>query len=316
MPVKLSEIQNYAFSNCKKLNIEKIGGTYDGLTYEVIIGGHSFYNCENIKKLSITLSRFEGDSSFENCINLESVEFEYNKPMFNGSYTFRNTALKSVELTRGTMFDARARGTYMDCKKLVSVNMTGVEACPYMFAGCISLKLENVHIDSIGEFNGYPSGIFKDIPMETVYIEKNSGQIGIEAFNTIGAKEYVVEEGNQFYSAIDGMLVQGANLMQFNSGRTGDVIIPKQITRISSSSMTNGSIDALYIHAGVTVIDPYAISLDVKDIYFEGNTIPFDNSIIVGENTVVHCKADSRVYKYCIDNNIKVDTENLWDGIN
>ncbi len=319
-PQKMNEIGAYAFSGCKKLVIDAIGGVYDRVSYFVKIGDHAFYNCESIKNLTLHLEWFYGDSSFENCVNLESVEYVYNQPMFCGNFTFRNTGLTSVTLKKGTSFDGNGKhgyGTFMDCKKLTYVSLErGVRPCAYMFANCTALSLDNVHIYSAeGSTQEYPAGIFSGIYAERVYLSKYAN-VGTNAFDTVGTIEYIVEEGNihGFY-ALDGMLMQGSILMQFPSGKTGSVYLPKEISRIYPGAMSRGTLDALYISANVKTIDSNAIKLHVKDIYFEGNTTMLDNSLTADADTVVHCVADSNVYRYCTQNGILTDTENVWDGV-
>lgn len=152
LPQSIETIQNYAFENCSSLTYINIP---NGVTW---IGESVFKDCTSLTKVNIPngITHF-GSCVFTNCSSLESVDFPEVVGGNCGVCIFEECSnLTSVRWYSSSI----PPGTFYNCKKLVSVqmssNVSGIY--PYAFKGCenmTTLELpSSIKIVGVGFING------------------------------------------------------------------------------------------------------------------------------------------------------------------
>lgn len=129
--------------------------------------------------------------------------------------------------------------TFDQCSKLreVSLPESLEEICDMAFAGCMAL--EKIHI---------PAGVTS---------------IGPQAFTyCMGLKEIEVDEDNNDYSSIDGILYDklGTVLIKYPAGRTGEAELPWDLMEIGEWAFEWCAVSKIYIPEGVMKIGSRAFS--------------------------------------------------------
>jgi len=182
LPSGIRSIQNYSFRNCVSLLSVDIpyGATR--------IGKLAFYNNTNLKKVTLpnTITYID-DSAFGNCESLESFRFPNSIEKFGIRLGVLHgcTNLKEVILPEP---DNEVRlyelnSTFSGCSSLQRIHIPkSVFSMSGCFDGCTSLSV--VHFDESEDNISCPIesstsfSLFKDCPLDTVYIGRN--------FNTNG----------------------------------------------------------------------------------------------------------------------------------
>lgn len=172
LPKYLKKIDNFAFSNCSKLNVSRIPRN---VSY---IGDYAFAgtSCEEID-LSDTKIHQINQCAFKNCTNLVNIKLSKNtrtikESAFEGCGNL--TTVEQDKLSQIVNYNLETIGdsAFKDCKELSDIPYSGVSYVgDYAFAGCyinsnsnsdkeeIEIKLNNIEHIGVGCFSG--SGITK-----------------------------------------------------------------------------------------------------------------------------------------------------------
>lgn len=107
---------------------------------------------------------------------------------------------------------------------------------------------------------------------------------GVDLFNgSIYLENIFVEEGNAFYSSVDGVLcdASGTTLIHFPNGRRGNYVVADRIVVISDYAFTGHRLSGVVFHAGVTSIGVNAFysCYDLESITFKGGLLPAELTI-------------------------------------
>jgi hypothetical protein len=144
---------------------------------------------------------------------------------------------------------------------------------------------------------GIEASAFFDADFTSVTIPSSVTTIGDRAFySTDLLTSITVEEANQNYSSLDGVLFdkQKTSLISYPIGKTGTTYsIPSSVTSIEANAFNNGSsLNSVTIPSGTTSIGTYAFwNAPHLNVYFLGNApTTVGNSAFEGVNGKVYIK--------------------------
>ncbi|MBQ8142242.1 MAG: leucine-rich repeat protein [Bacilli bacterium] len=137
-----------------------------------------------------------------------------------------NPYIENVDLPNGfTTFT----GTFKNCTSLINVSIPeGVTRIENIFDGCF--KLESLKFPNSLEYLLYSNSTgFKN-----VFLPKNVNFFGFHFF-PMYTESFIVDEENEYYQSRDGVLYSKdlTTLVEFPFLKTGELVIPKQTTRIT-----------------------------------------------------------------------------------
>lgn len=110
---------------------------------------------------------------------------------------------------------------------------------------------------------------------------------GVDLFNgSIYLENIFVEEGNKYYSSVDGVLCDatGTTIIHFPNGRRGEYVVGNRITAIASYAFSGHRLSSVVFHSGVSSIGENAFygCYNLESITFKGGLLPAE--LTVGEN--------------------------------
>lgn len=270
IPETVTEIGEYAFSNCETLRNIQLPENLE------IIGDRAFQNCSILKRLSLPSAlTYLGSYAFQYCYDLTDVEIPAGIGTIQ-SYTFRNcTSLQTVKIAE---------------------SVTAINA--YAFSGCNSLKkisvpetvtsiAENAFRDVICESAGpagggydyefawkdaIPENAFRDIASITsVVIPEGITSIGRYAFSRSGVKKIElpdsVTEADEycFYDCdnlTDVIWSSSASTIPYrcfySCSSLAHITIPEGVISIGSYAFRDTGLESLILPETVTEVSEYS----------------------------------------------------------
>ena len=199
IPNSVTEIGMEAFSNCRYLTSVVIGNSLkemsvamfmdcDSLTsVEIgnsvtVIGELAFGNCTSLTNIEIPNSvEFIGNGAFRNCTGLTSVEIGNSVTVIDSNAFYGCTSLTSVEI--GNSVELIGNGAFDGCTSLTNIEIpNSVEFIGNgAFNSCTGLKnlivedgCETLYVGySYNDDGDVSGGLFKDCPIETLYLGRN-----------------------------------------------------------------------------------------------------------------------------------------------
>ena len=288
IPDGVKTIGDYAFNDCTGLesitipeSVEKIGrsaffyctrlenvNVSDGIK---TIGDGAFFGCYSLKSFKITESvNSVGEYAFGRCSELKSVTVEngiksVSNQMFAdcnslneivlpnsiesiGRRAFLNCqALKKFQLPDS--IETIADYAFYSCSQLKSLSISAKTIGDYAFSFCS--ELESVNFSDKLEIIGDES--FNSTGLSEVSVPSAVSHIGERAFATNKIEKITVDENNQYYTSIDGVL--------FNKSET-EIIDYPNYTQAESYAVPQS----------VTSIGEYAFGGDMQSL--KNVTIP------------------------------------------
>ena len=263
----LTSIGSYAFQDCDSLTELNLKGNG-----ETVINYSAFYHNDALKKISLAGIKTIDNYAFQNCGNLNSVNFGEGL-LSIGSYAFYNCPnIETVSLPESlTTINS---GAFRECSKLTSIDIPNkvTELNDYTFANCTSLK--NVSIGS-----GCTS------ISSTAFLDSNA------------IEKIIVAGDNANYSSVDGALLnkEKTSIILYPKSKSGEFVIPDTVTSISDHAFDNiPNLTKVTIGANVKTIGASAFQNcnSLETVIFKDSDT---TKKTIGEYAFYNCPALSKV---------------------
>ena len=321
----LTSIGKYAFYNCIALTELNLKGNG-----ETVIDFRAFYCNNALKKISLAGIKTIDNSAFEDCGDLNSVNFGEGL-LSIGSCAFQNCRdLNSVNFGEG----------------LLSIGSYAFENCPNIETVCLPESLTTIGSEAFKDCSKLTS---IDIPNKVTKLNDNtfanctslknvsigSGCTSISSTAFVGSnaiEKIIVAGGNANYSSVDGALLnkEKTSIILYPKSKSGEFVIPDTVTSISDHAFDNvPNLTKITIGANVKTIGARAFqncnSLETV-IFKDSDTI----KKTIGNYAFYKCPALSKVdfgnavksigsYSFAVNDSIKSielpdSLESIGDG--
>lgn len=282
IPDSVKIIGDYAFNDCTGLesitipeSVEKIGrsaffyctrlenvNVSDGIK---TIGDGAFFGCYSLKSFKITESvNSVGEYAFGRCSELKSVTVEKGIKSVSNQMFADCTSLNEIVLPNS--IESIGRRAFLNCSALESFELPDSidTIADYAFYGCSGINNLSISAKTIGDYafsicsqlesvsfsdnlETIGDEAFKSTCLSEVSIPSAVSDIGERAFATNKIEKINVEEDNQYYTSIDGVL--------FNKSETEIIDYP------------NYTVAEFYaVPQSVTSIGEYAFGGDIPSL--------------------------------------------------
>ena len=241
IPDSVKIIGDYAFNDCTGLesvnipeSVEKIGksaffyctrlenvNVSDGIK---TIGDGAFFGCYSLKSFKITESvNSVGEYAFARCNELKSVTVENGIKSVSNQMFADCTSLNEIVLPNS--IESIGRRAFLNCSALENLELPdSIETiADYAFYGCSQIKSLSISAKTIGDYafslcsqlesvsfsdnlETIGDEAFKSTGLSEISIPSAVSHIGERAFATNKIEKINVEEDNQYYTSIDGVL--------------------------------------------------------------------------------------------------------------
>lgn len=125
---------------------------------------------------------------------------------------------------------------------------------------CYSAKFKTVDLNDATTIGN--KALYQCNNLETIYIPEGVSEIPEGSIDGKKMQNYIVDENNEYYSSIDGVLYTKDKdvLLQFPIGRTGSYTIPTgyNTTTIGARAFLSSNLTSIEITEGITTINEYA----------------------------------------------------------
>ena len=344
----LTSIGSYAFYNCIALTELNLKGNG-----ETVIDFRAFYCNDALKKISLAGIKTIDNSAFEDCGDLNSVNFGEGL-LSIGSCAFQNCRdLNSVNFGEGLLSIGSC--AFQNCRDLNSVNFGegllsigsyAFENCPNIETVCLPESLTTIGSEAFKDCSKLTS---IDIPNKVTKLNDNtfanctslknvsigSGCTSISSTAFVGSnaiEKIIVAGGNANYSSVDGALLnkEKTSIILYPKSKSGEFVIPDTVTSISDHAFDNvPNLTKITIGANVKTIGARAFqncnSLETV-IFKDSDTI----KKTIGNYAFYKCPALSKVdfgnavksigsYSFAVNDSIKSielpdSLESIGDG--
>ena len=241
IPDGVKTIGDYAFNDCTGLesitipeSVEKIGrsaffyctrlenvNVSDGIK---TIGDGAFFGCYSLKSFKITESvNSVGEYAFGRCSELKSVTVENGIKSVSNQMFADCTSLNEIVLPNS--IESIGRRAFLNCSALESFELPDSidTIADYAFYGCSGINNLSISAKTIGDYafslcsqlesvsfsdnlETIGDEAFKSTGLSEISIPSAVSDIGERAFATNKIEKINVEEDNQYYTSIDGVL--------------------------------------------------------------------------------------------------------------
>lgn len=282
IPNGVKIIGDYAFNDCTGLesvnipeSVEKIGksaffyctrlenvNVSDGIK---TIGDGAFFGCYSLKSFKITESvNSVGEYAFGRCSELKSVTVENGIKSVSNQMFADCTSLNEIVLPNS--IESIGRRAFLNCSALESFELPDSidTIADYAFYGCSGINNLSISAKTIGDYafslcsqlesvsfsdnlETIGDEAFKSTCLSEVSIPSAVSHIGERAFATNKIEKINVEEDNQYYTSIDGVL--------FNKSETEIIDYPNYT-----------GADSYAVPQSVTSIGEYAFGGDIPSL--------------------------------------------------
>lgn len=218
---KVSVVEPYAFKGCERLTYADVGnGT-------ICIGDYAFYNCTSLEQLDGGENIYViGEYAFYGCAKLKSLAVPQ-KTVSLGSYAFGGCAsLESITLPEG--LETFGDYAFENCVSLKEIDIPGSVVGIYrgVFSACTSLRTftGGEGLSGFGAAFFYGCTALSNIAYP---FSETFTVIGDSAFQECGSVTKLCD--SPYVTTIGGYAY-------FESGISGDVVIPSNITSIEEKA--------------------------------------------------------------------------------
>ena len=239
LPDTLTEIQYYAFKNSKLKSIT--------IPDNVIrIGSYAFENTD-LETIEIGVNsklQYIDQYAFNLCENLNNIYLP-SSLISIGTGAFRKSGLQNVIFGEDINLEEIPEECFMGTK-LVNVTLPNSITLINHSAFRDIETLNNVVFGS-SDVN-IMTNVFYNSGLTEVNIPSNVQYIG--EYSLVGLKnlkEFIVDENNKYYKAIDGALYtkDGKKIIAYPAGKTGDIVLPSSIETIGFGAFENSSLSSV-----------------------------------------------------------------------
>lgn len=300
MPATVKLIDTYAFRNSNALTQITIPNSVTELGTEV------FAECSSLETVVLSNSLTSiSEKAFSKCTALSNVEIPISVTSIEGSAFYYCTGLTSIVipnsvtnladwafcgagLTSVTLSDGITNlgSAFQFCSALKSLEIPyGVVSIgERAFAGCKALK-EITIPNSVTTLEDYS---LSGASLSSVYIPASVTKIGFRALAIDNMPTIEVDEANEIYSSVDGVLFdkQKKTLIQFPRGKRGSYTVPSGVETIADAAFY----DCTYL-TSITV--PGSVTTIGDNAFY---TCHFLRSVEIGENVTYIGKS---CFHYC-----------------
>lgn len=325
IPYGVKIIGDYAFNDCTGLesitipeSVEKIGrsaffyctrlenvNVSDGIK---IIGEGAFFGCYSLKFFKITESvNSVGEYAFGRCSELKSVTIKNGIKSVSNQMFADCTSLNEIVLPNS--IESIGRRAFLNCAALENLELPDSidTIADYAFYGCSQIKSLSISAKKIGNYTfslcsqlesvrfsdnleTIGDEAFKGTDLSDVSIPSAVSDIGKRAFVTNKIKKINVDENNQYYTSIDGVLFNKSEteIIDYpNYTEAEFYAIPQSVTSIGEYAFSGDvpSLKTIVIPDTITKIGNSAF----MDFYgLEYINIP-DSVTVIGDNAFNGC---------------------------
>ena len=255
----VTEILQFMFYPCTSLTNVTLGAGVERIAY------NAFWNCAALKDVNLpaSLTLIE-NSAFWGCSSLESVRIPEHATV--QYFAFHScTGLESVYIGKGATLQ---NNVFVDCTGIKSGNVAASEATPLrrklkmMSASAKGMPLlgasSNPDATTLGDYAFYGCSDLESVALGSTVEDIGGGVFaGCPKLTTV-----TVEEGNDSYMAVDGMLLtkDGSTLVCAFGSETS-VSVTSSVTRVSSGAFAGYStLRSVVLPSGVVTIGEAAFS--------------------------------------------------------
>ncbi len=194
----------------------------------VNMGSYTFYNCVELKEVTMPSLGTLGDYTFFGANKLEKVTFG-NKAKTTGNYTFARTPVTTVTL--GGEVASLGYGLFYDCRQLESVTLpVGARTIDGLaFYGCRKLT-EVVGIDRVRVFG---EGAFYGTALT---------ELTLTAAEEIGRMAFATENGSKAnYSVISIPAVKAIDAQAFYNSQITTIALPASLEKLGYAAFASSN---------------------------------------------------------------------------
>lgn len=294
LPETIVSIGDDAFNGCSAMVRAELPDGQSHIFFR--IGESAFYGCESLTEITIPNGTHSlPKSAFGECRSMVSIELpvglNYIYNSFNGCDSVRSLELPreycgSLSFLNGMggleevtavdgrtglheMHDGAVYDIGMDTLLFIPIAMEGTLTIP---EGVTSIDGENIICNEL----------------ERLVIPSTVTDVG-DLHYISGLEEIVVADGNTAYSTVDGALTDasGSTLILFPSGRTGDYVLPEEISHLSRFSFYYSSLESVTIDHHVTADIQVFTASFLREV-----TTP---ATVATENSFAYCRELQKV---------------------
>ena len=291
VPKSVVEVGDYAFANCKSLELVEFDsesqlttlGNYLFSNSEMLknvslptgltsISDYMFYGCSSLESISALKSTKIGSNAFNNCVKLAHANFSKNLTEIDESAFFSCFSLESFKLYANITLGQKV---FKGCSGLTNVEFEeGFESLPsYTFQNCSSLTSITLpqSLKSIGNY------CFNGTKLTEVTIPCNVEELGWNIFDglktLVSAKVEapIVELGDSLFESCTNLenveLAEGIEFIAYNCfyecKALKEIKLPESLVSIGSSAFQGSGLETI------------TLPKNVKDVgvYYYGDTI-------------------------------------------
>lgn len=285
------------------------------------IGDQAFWDVINLEKITFSESiEFLNFGAITACQKLKEIVTNDNLRYIR-SYAFQtNKALEKITL--GNNVEVIENDAFYYCSSLKEINIPAslTEIGNNVFGGCTSLQ--NIIVDDKNSVYSSINGVLysKDATSLLQYplgktdssftIPKATVNITAGAFaGCIAIKEFLVEEGNTNYIAIDGVLFTSDSVLHsYPLAKVGnEYVVPSHTLKIGDQAFMRSKLEKVVLNEGLTEIGfrAYAWCSKLKSINIPETVTVIDNmalfstaieSLVIPDNV---CVLRAQAFDYC-----------------
>lgn len=292
IPNGVKTIDDYAFNDCTKFKNITIPESVN------TVGEYAFARCNGLEKVTIE-SGIKGISNqmFKDCSSLKEVILP-NSIENIGRKAFSNcSALENLSLpdSVNTIDD----NAFYSCSQIKSISTLAKKIGNYAFSFCSTLDSLTLsdNLETVG------AETFKSTNFEEITIPSSVSYIGEKALETNSIKKINVDENNQYYTYIDGVLFNksATKIIDYpNCAEAEFYSIPQNLESIGDYAIICNNLNSVYVPQSVK---------NIGNKGFGFMTMPTSNEIQFKTDFMAYGAIGSAAETFCTKNDLAFFTD-------